>query len=89
MIIWLSVLGLILDIIGVILLAKPLLKSKENIENISSYITINTGAILGKDYERLINKNLVDSLTKDNKIAKFGINILVTGFTLQILGILL
>lgn len=80
----LSIVGLLISGIGAVLLAKPLIKSKEEIGRISTYI--DSGVIWDRGEEERVNEDLKKSLERDNVIGIIGIVLLFVGFVLQILG---
>jgi len=85
--IWLTITGLCLNFIGAGLLAKPLLKSKELINEISTYE--DSGAVLDMGVEKKTNNHLKKSLEQDNVFGIIGLTLLGIGFILQLIGELL
>lgn len=80
-----ELIGLFLNFIGALIIAMPLLKSKEEILAISRYNTYGAVLDLGKKEE--INENLKKSLILNNKFAGIGITIFTLGFLIQIIGL--
>ena len=82
----LTVIGLVFNIIGSLFLAKPLIKSKELIKEITTYE--DSGAILGMGTVQKRNPSLIKSLQRDNLFGIVGIILLVIGFLSQLISLL-
>ncbi|MEK6946536.1 MAG: hypothetical protein AABX32_02925 [Nanoarchaeota archaeon] len=82
----LTVIGLVFNIIGSLFLAKPLIKSKELIKEITTYE--DSGAILGMGTVQKRNPSLIKSLQRDNIFGIVGIILLVIGFLSQLISLL-
>jgi len=78
--------GLIFNCIGAIVLAKPLLRSKELIDRLSSYE--DSRAILDVGTVKKTNEHLKGSLEKDNIFGIIGIALLFFGFLAQFFSLL-
>ena len=70
---WLTTIGLVLDIVGVVILARGVIVPKEMAETLS-----------GTHWDR--NKELEKKLRKGTRDGYCGVCILGVGFSLQILG---
>jgi hypothetical protein len=81
---WLNIIGLACNLMGAGLLVKPLLKSKELINEISHYE--DSGAMLGMGTTKKKNEPLKKSLELDNILGKVGFTFLIVGFILQLWG---
>lgn len=76
--------GLVLDIIGALLIVKPLIKSRDKFRKLASYK--DSGAILGMGVETKVNEDLVKSLETDKWMGIAGAICLVLGFAFQFIG---
>lgn len=76
--------GLVLDGIGAVMLARPLLHRQDTIEEMATYT--DTGAMYDAPGGERTIEALVETLRRDKRWGIAGTVLLVAGFTLQFIG---